>query len=114
MPALRSVLSTAVLASLSLAATARAAEAPRTSVEVERVVVSYADLDLTKDAGVVRLQRRLEAAARQVCGSADPRDMKLAGLARQCIDEAVMRAVAEVGSPQLTALNANRVRGARG
>lgn len=111
---LRSVLCTATLATLSLGAAAHAAEAPRTSVDVDSVVVRYGDLNLQDDAGVAQLQRRLEAAAAQVCGRADPRDMKLAALTRQCVDAAVMRAVAEVGSPQLARLNASRARALRG
>jgi len=116
MIALRSVLcSTALsLATLALAGNAQAAEAPRTAVDVQSVVVSYADLDLQKDAGVAQLQRRLEAAARKVCGRADPRDIKLAALTRQCVDTAMLRAVAEVGSPQLARLNASRGRALRG
>jgi UrcA family protein len=108
MTTLRSALRAAVLTSVSLATVAQAAEAPRSSVEVVSVVVGYGDLDLQKDAGVAQLQRRLEAAARKVCGHVDPRDIKLAARTRQCIDTAMKRAVGDVGSPKLARLNADR------
>jgi len=101
------------LAGLSFAAAAPAAAAPST-VDVARVVVPYGDLDLDTERGAAALQRRLVAAARQVCGSPDPRDLSRHQKARECIDAAMARAVDDVGSPRLAKLHAGRSRALRG
>jgi UrcA family protein len=98
---------------LSTAATA--AESPAaTSVEVASVVVPYGDLNLNSERGVQQLQRRLVAAAKEVCGRHDPRDLRLAGIARDCMDGAISRAVAEVGNARLAQINAGRAKSLRG
>jgi UrcA family protein len=94
---------------------ATAAERPMdASVEVASIAVPYGDLNLDSDPGVQRLQRRLVSAARQVCGRQDPRDLRLAALARECMDAALARAVAEVGNARLARLNAGRSKSLRG
>lgn len=103
------------LAGLSFAgaASAAGARAPAT-VDVARVVVPYGDLDLETERGAAALQRRLVAAARQVCGSPDPRDLSRHQKARDCMDAAMARAVDDVGSPRLAKLHAGRSRALRG
>jgi UrcA family protein len=103
------------LAGLSFAATASAAgpAAPATA-DVARVVVQYGDLDLDTERGAAALQRRLVAAAREVCGSPQPRELKRHREARECMDAAIARAVDEVGSPRLARLHAGRSRALRG
>ena len=58
-----------ILIALAAAAAAQPASAlaPGTS-EMQRVEVSYADLNLTNRAGVATLDRRIRGAARQICG----------------------------------------------
>jgi UrcA family protein len=51
------------LAAASVALPAAAADAPRVSVRVE-----YSDLDLATPAGQEELERRLDRAARTICG----------------------------------------------
>jgi UrcA family protein len=68
-----------------------------------QAVVKYADLDLTSDAGATALLRRIEAAARQVCG--DPRvvqPLTRSTRIRQCNTQAIEHAVAALGAPKLT------------
>jgi UrcA family protein len=60
-----------VLAALAVSAAAT----PAAAEEFERasVTVSFADLDLTKPAGVATLQSRIRTAVKQVCSKVEPR-----------------------------------------
>ncbi len=73
------------------------------NVVTQSVTVSFADLDLSKDAGAHALLVRINAAAKQVCEPQD-RDFKLIASRRSCIETAVDRAVAEVNNPKVTSL----------
>ena len=73
-----------------------------------KLVVTYADLDLTHRAGVMELYRRIEDAARAVCSShaaAVPTRPEEDG----CLLDAIARAVAEVDQPALTRYFAARL-----
>ncbi|HYD12404.1 MAG TPA: UrcA family protein [Allosphingosinicella sp.] len=50
-------------------------------------VVSYADLDLSTAAGQARLDRRIEAAVRDVCGEAASFDLARRQAVQDCIAE---------------------------
>ncbi len=50
-------------------------------------VVSYADLDLSSNSGQARLERRIEAAVRDVCGDAPSFDLARRNSVRECIVE---------------------------
>jgi UrcA family protein len=67
------------------------------------MLVHYADLDLTGPAGVSALYGRLRSAARQICAPFDTKDRLLAGAFKQCIAEAMSRAVTQVDRPGLSA-----------
>jgi UrcA family protein len=69
------------------------------------VTVNYADLDLSKPAGVGALYRRLEKAAKTVCGPYADRDPRRKAVWRDCYDQAVANAVANIDRPMLTALH---------
>lgn len=81
------------------------------SARGNQLVVSYADLDLTRDEAVVVLYQRLKHAARSVCGTTDygigariiPRSVLQARQA--CAVQALDQAVAGVHNPHLTALH---------
>jgi UrcA family protein len=49
--------------------------------------VAYADLDLSSAAGRTRLERRIQAAVREVCGEAAPFDLARRHAVRECIAE---------------------------
>jgi UrcA family protein len=71
------------------------------------VTVSFRDLDIGSSAGANTLYRRIQGAARQVCGP------KGADLIEQyywmsCYRHAIDDAVAKVNSPLLTAIHAHR------
>src|SRR4051812_36467232 len=57
------------------------------------VAVRYDDLNLSSDAGVEALYRRISSAARQVCPDAYSRDLRFAAASRSCQAIAVARAV---------------------
>jgi UrcA family protein len=83
---------------------------------VKTQAVSFADLDLSKPAGAQTLYKRIQAAARHVCGPVDQYTYVTPPKAfRRCYDKAVADAVAQVDRPSLTALHRDETaRGARG
>lgn len=58
--------------------------------------VRYGDLNLTSDAGVVQLQRRIANAARKGCGYADGRDLNASQAAAACRRAAIAAATPKV------------------
>src|SRR5215470_422949 len=66
-----------------------------------QLVVKYADLDLSRHAGVVELYRRIEKAARAVCTSRFASAEQPVG-PDACFVDAVARAVAEINHPALS------------
>ncbi|MBS0395111.1 MAG: UrcA family protein [Proteobacteria bacterium] len=84
-----------------IAASTFAAPAPLPETPV--VHVSYAELDLAKDAGVERLYTRLRHAADDVCGHVDGRDLAIGAAHDACVREALDRAVDDVHSARLSA-----------
>jgi len=94
----------ALLALGSLAAAAGIAQAAD-PVEVPSAHVSYADLDLSTDAGARTLYRRIQSAADKVCPNVDLRDLTRSAAASICRRDAIDRAVRVVGSPRLAAVS---------
>lgn len=71
---------------------------------VQREVVSYADLNLENAADAAILHKRIVTAARRVCGVyASPIPLDFSSPLRACANDAVARAIADVNSPMLTA-----------
>jgi UrcA family protein len=87
-------------------ATARAALPAATP----SVRVDYGDLDLATQQGSHELYARINAAARQVCGPVDPRDLAGVMSARACKARAIAQAVRDVNSPNLAAMFAANVK----
>jgi len=69
------------------------------------VTVDYADLDVSRPAGARALYVRIKRAARTVCAPLESRDLHRVALWRDCYEQAVADAVAEIGRPTLTALH---------
>lgn len=81
-------------------------QAPRPDrrlTETRSVVVSYADLDLSRQAGVDTLYTRLRSASKTVCGTRDVRIVQRRRDWDRCYDEALDNAVATVGVEQMVA-----------
>jgi len=74
-------------------------------------VVSYADLNLSTDAGATALLKRLKGAAWQVCRDValGRHDLDAAEELRACEDEAVTNAARKVGSERLAGAVAVKV-----
>jgi UrcA family protein len=73
------------------------------------VKVSFADLDLSTNAGAATLYKRIQIAANQVCGSYNERrGMKFYQDWKTCRSQAVANAVAKVDRPTLTAVHSNK------
>lgn len=79
------------LPALAALALATALVTPTVSEAAERstVHVSYADLNLATDFGVNKLQRRISYAARLVCDTASPLDMKFERAVGECRNGAI-------------------------
>ncbi len=78
--------------------------------DVPTVRVHYEDLDLSTEHGALTLYKRIEGAARQVCPSASTLNIRASHLAAHCVSTAVSRAIADVNSPQLAKVGAERSR----
>jgi UrcA family protein len=79
------------------------AHATTTAQNVQRQVVSYADLNLENAADAAILHKRITTAARRVCGVyTSPIPLEIGSPLRACAKDAIARAVAEVNSPLLT------------
>jgi UrcA family protein len=74
----------------------------------ESVVVRYADLNLETTDGARTLYARISAAAERACGSEPShQELKMRSIYRACYEDAMNKAVMEVGSRQLHALHAS-------
>ncbi len=73
-------------------------------VRTQSETVTYADLDLGRDAGARALLVRITGAARRVCGPA-PETHESAAPFKKCVDRAVDHAVTEVNRPTVNALH---------
>ena len=85
---------------LAISMAAVPAFADITITEQRSVTVRYGDLDISTPAGAHVLLARISRAAALACdqGDAGP-DLSSATATRACINQAIDRAVAEVGSP---------------
>ena len=72
------------------------------TADVRTRVVQFADLDLTRNAGVMVLYARIKSAAREVCEPINARALAASQAAHECLAESIARAVADVNAPALT------------
>ena len=78
---------------------------------VNRYVVRFADLDLSKIDGAAALYSRLRHAAGIVCGSLQSRVLEMDVQYRACTHDAVTEAVAGIGRPILSQYHESRTKG---
>ena len=62
----------------------------------------YQDLNLNTDAGVQVLYKRIQGAAKQVCGDLEIRDLQGMRAHKACVQQAIEDAVATVNNQMLT------------
>jgi UrcA family protein len=101
-----------VLAACSAAAVslfAANAQAKQQFIE-EKIIVKYADLDLSKPQDVRVLYSRLRNASDAVCGAYDVRDQRVRLLRQVCYDTALESAVVDVNRAAITELHAKTKR----
>jgi UrcA family protein len=89
-------LATSLFGALTLYAGSTAGFAAAPADDLRHQVVRFADLDLARPAGAQELYYRIQYAAHNVCQTYDRRTD------RDCVKQAIARAVAEVGAPLLT------------
>lgn len=77
---------------LSISAAALLLSPPAFAGEERSVPVRYGDLDLTSDADVAKLDKRIRSAARRVCDDHGTRDIERMMLASQCRNDALTQA----------------------
>jgi UrcA family protein len=91
-----------MLAALCGCVLTNAASAADSFSEPAMKAVSYAGLNLDSQAGSQTLYRRLRKAANRVCESTRGRGIRMIEW-RECIDQALARAVSQVDRPAVTA-----------
>jgi UrcA family protein len=70
--------------------------------ELQRQVVQFADLDVSRPQGITALYQRIASAARQVCEPFSERDPSQVVRSHMCMDQAITRAVGRLNIPALT------------
>lgn len=100
---MRKIFTPLIAAALALAAAAAAAAQPAERISTR---VEVADLNLQTDAGAEAALRRIQNAARQICGDqTGVRDLQRQEMADRCVRDAVNTTVASSHSPVLAAVN---------
>lgn len=101
-------------AALCLTIGAQQASAEAEFEDFRSITISYSDLDLTRQAGIETLYKRINWAARAACGPASLHkyDAFLSSRKawRECVDRAIANAVEDIDEPKLTALHVERSR----
>jgi UrcA family protein len=95
MKAITIILGSALITGAALKAVPALAETPSHQSNVAVSIVRTADLDLTKADGQRQLDRRLAAAAREVCGVASDVDLEGKNDVRKCRDDVLAKANAQ-------------------
>ena len=104
----RAAMAVAGIAALT-AVSVNAQTTPVKDADVPAHTVGYQDLDLSERADTKVLYSRLRTAAEEVCNVyAAPRATVLNKVDAQCKREAIAKAVAAIGHPNLTALHTQR------
>jgi len=94
---------TIAMIAFTIAGTALASD-PATDAPTVRV--EYGDLNMNTRAGAEALHQRLRVAARSVCPDTTSRNLRTSIAGRQCVADAVNRAVADIAQPQLALVHA--------
>lgn len=102
-----------LLGSLAGVIAAGAAGAAGTDSDAPSVIVKYSETSLATYGGVNELYRRITFAAKQVCPAAPAAsilDLVAQQQVAQCREQAITRAISQIGNPQLAALHANHAK----
>lgn len=102
-----------VLGTTAWLASPASATGAQPAVEVRHATLYYNLRELSSDQGTRALYRRIVAAAQAVCPGWDSRNLAEFAASRACQREAIVRAIGEIGSARLAAVNV-RARAGRG
>jgi UrcA family protein len=102
MTRLKTFTSLIVPVAVALCALQAPAHATALNDDTPAKAVSYLDLNLKRNADVVRLVGRIKLAATSVCSPLAGRDAQRAARFQHCVNDSMAKAVAQVGSPLLT------------
>jgi UrcA family protein len=94
-----------MLGSLAGVMAAGAAGAAASDSDVPQVTIKYSDSSLATDQGVYALYRQITSAAKKVCPD-ESRDLARQLKVEQCRNQAIARAVRQIGNSRLAALYA--------
>jgi UrcA family protein len=72
------------------------------------VTVTYSQAELAREDGAKQVYRRIEAAAREACGTFDIRELANWQIAQSCYQRAVNDAVLQVNATRLTEIHRTR------
>jgi UrcA family protein len=80
------------------------ADTPRNTSadEVQSRKITFADLNLNSPEGITVLYRRITSAAERVCTPFESRELTFKSQWRNCMDDAISRAVSSINRPMLT------------
>ncbi|MFZ0497769.1 MAG: UrcA family protein [Steroidobacteraceae bacterium] len=98
-----------VLAAGTLLASPSVASAHAPSANGLQMNVYYSARDLATEQGTRALYRRIVGAAQEVCPGSDSLYPDVVNRSKECLQTAIARAVGQIGSPQLAAINAQAV-----
>jgi UrcA family protein len=106
----------AICAAVALGFSAAGASAATSKIQfvsdgVNKYVVRFPDLDLSKIDGVAILYTRISYAAAIVCDSWRSRDLGIAAKYRACVAQAVANTVASVDRPLVSQYHESRTKG---
>ena len=96
---------TLVLATLTALSLASSSAFAADEIITKSEVVRFSDLNLSSDAGIRTLYKRIRQAARKVCAQANDSVHLEQKNFRACQDTAVANAVSKVNRPMLTAMH---------
>jgi UrcA family protein len=112
---IKSAVALALTTALGWSAHADRVNGAVTVTSTPTMTVSFAELDITKPAGLQVLYRRIENAAKIVCGvDSPPQALARTRQARECYKTAVDDAVRQINRPTLTALHRAKTRSSFG
>ena len=102
-----------LLGSLAGVIAAGAAGAAGTDGDAPSVIVKYSETSLATNGGVNELYRRITVRSQAgvlAAPAASIRDLAAQQQVAQCREQAIARAISQVGNPQLAALHANHAK----
>jgi UrcA family protein len=115
---IQAIRAVAICTAVALGFSAAGASAATSKIQfvsdgVNKYVVQFSDLDLSKIDGAAALYNRVSYAAAIVCNSLRSRDVGIAAKYRDCVARAIAGAVASVDRPLVSQYHESRTKGVK-